>query len=426
MDLQITCTEIIKPSSPTPQHQSTYKLSIIDQLTPNVYFSIILLYSKAGESTAKTSDHLKESLSNTLTHYYPLAGQLKYDQLIVDCNDQGVPFIEAHVTNDMRQLLKIPNIDVLEQLLPFKPHEGFDSDRSNLTVQVNYFGCEGMAIGLCFRHKVIDATTAAFFVKNWGVIARGAGEIKDVIIDHASLFPARDLSCLTKSVDEEFLKPESETKRFVFDGATIASLQETFASFERRPTRFEVVSAVILGALITATRESDDESNVPERLDTIISVNLRQRMNPPFPEHCMGNIISGGLVYWPLEKKVDYGCLAKEIHESIKKVDDQFARKFYGDAEFLNLPRLAGAEDVKKREFWVTSWCKTPLYEADFGWGNPKWAGNSMRLNQITVFFDSSDGEGVEAWVGLPRKDMARFEKDSGILAYTSPNPSIF
>ncbi|KAJ4706859.1 vinorine synthase-like [Melia azedarach] len=422
MNLRITSSEIIKPSSPTPQNLKSYRLSIVDQLTPNVYFSIILLYTKTTENPTKTSDHLKKSLSETLTRYYPLAGQLKYDQLIVDCNDQGVPFVEADVSNHMSELLKLPNIDVLEQLLPFKPHEGFNAERSNVTVQVNYFGCGGMAIGLCFKHKVLDATTAAFFVKNWGVIARGAGEIKDVIYDQASLFPARDLSFLSKSVDEEFLKAESETKRFVFDGSAIASMREKFTHLGRRPTRFEVVSAVILGALISAAKESEEP---PERLDTIISVNLRQRMVPPFPEHCLGNIISGGLIYWPLEKKLDHGSLAEEIHQSIKKVDDQFARKFYGEAEFLNLPRLGANEVVKKREFWVTSWCKTPLHQSDFGWGKPKWAGNSMRLNEITVLFDTSDGEGIEAWVGLPKKDMARFEQDATIVAYTSPNPTI-
>uniref|UniRef100_A0A7N2LS51 Uncharacterized protein n=1 Tax=Quercus lobata TaxID=97700 RepID=A0A7N2LS51_QUELO len=68
---------------------------------PPVYISSICLYnkndaySKFSSETAKYSV-LKKSLSNVLKCYYPLAGCIK-DNLIADCNDEGVLYLEAQV-----------------------------------------------------------------------------------------------------------------------------------------------------------------------------------------------------------------------------------------------------------------------------------------------------------------------------------------
>lgn len=83
MKVQIISKEAIKPSTSTPPHLKTYKLSLFDQLAPPVYIPIILFYSAAGENSSRKSVHLKNSLSKTLTKFYPFAGRVKADGLLL-------------------------------------------------------------------------------------------------------------------------------------------------------------------------------------------------------------------------------------------------------------------------------------------------------------------------------------------------------
>ncbi|KAK0595768.1 hypothetical protein LWI29_009821 [Acer saccharum] len=235
----IISREIIKPSSPTPNHLRIYNLSPID-LSMKFYRSFILFYSRAP----KSFEHLKNSLSKILANYYPFAGRLKDN--FIDCDDYGVSFVEARVAGDMSTVLKTPEIDLLGQLLSCKPHE-MSATQFNLAIQINYFDCGGVAITFCVGHFIVDATTVAHFIKSWAMVACGG----DDIIKDISLFPSQDwFGLLTSNVDPEILnimaippRGESElkehssasnepypsssgkiTKRFVFDKSKIIAL----------------------------------------------------------------------------------------------------------------------------------------------------------------------------------------------------------
>ncbi|KAG5526155.1 hypothetical protein RHGRI_032441 [Rhododendron griersonianum] len=63
-----------------------------------------------------------------------------------------------------------------------------------------------------------------------------------------------------------------------------------------------------------------------------------------------------------------------------------------------------------------------------FGWGKPIWVslgGNKdpMVMNLIYLL-DTRSGGGIEAWVNLSEEDMAEFERDPELLAFTSLDPS--
>lgn len=423
MKLLITCTETIKPSSPTLHHLRTHKLSFLDQLVPGAYFSIALFYSRPSHQnkTTNASYHLKKSLSKTLTRYYPYAGQLKED-LYVDCNDHGVTFIEAHAAS--HAMSEVMHNNNLEQLLPCESNECL-SPRHNLIVQVNYFDCDGMAIAICFHHKIGDATTDANFVKTWAALASGASHNfinKEVIYNSNSMFPGRDLSVLAnnkKYFTRPFLSLDSVTKRFItFSGSKTSSLREKIEG----ATRFEVVS-IILGALIAAHRESDDESSYPRLIKAFVAVNFRKRLNPPMPEQSFGNNFSIAALNLSMEKKAHCSSLVGELGKSIRKVDDQLVRKLYGDVELLNKmsSRFAAAASSSEdyyhyREFLITSWYKMGFDEAAFGWGKSTCVGSGMRFNEAAVLVDSC--EGIDVWIGLSKEDMVRFEQDPGIQAY--------
>jgi shikimate O-hydroxycinnamoyltransferase/omega-hydroxypalmitate O-feruloyl transferase len=218
MIVQILSIEILKPSSSTPQHLRTYKLSVLDQLAPPMYTSMVFFCSPASEDLCKNSDHLKDSFSQTLTHFYPFAGRIK-DDFSIDCNDDGAALIEDQVAGDISMVLEQADINQQQQLLPCSPYvksSKLSTDQVTLAVQVNYFNCGGMAISICIWHAVADASTLATFVNSWAAIARDPNNVIDeVVFDCTNLFPPQDLSSfsLHNFVKEDVLS-EIVMKRF--------------------------------------------------------------------------------------------------------------------------------------------------------------------------------------------------------------------
>ena len=172
---KVISNEIIKPSSPTPTHLCHYQLSFFDQIMPPMYISSISFYekndaySKFSINSAAKSSALKQSLSNILKHYYPLAGRLKDNNLSVDCNDEGVLYREAEVKCQLSDIVAEPNpIEMKKFLL-------CDNDGTHhlpFAVQVNHFTCGGIAIGACISHKIADGSSFINFMKDWAATAR--------------------------------------------------------------------------------------------------------------------------------------------------------------------------------------------------------------------------------------------------------------
>jgi hypothetical protein len=84
MEVEIISKECIKPSSPTPPSLKTYKLSLLDQVVPSAYIPMIFFYPmnksishSVVDIVSQRSHLLKQSLSNTLTRFYPFAGKIK-------------------------------------------------------------------------------------------------------------------------------------------------------------------------------------------------------------------------------------------------------------------------------------------------------------------------------------------------------------
>ncbi|KAK4842346.1 hypothetical protein QYF36_019933 [Acer negundo] len=375
-----------------------------------------------------------------------MSRRVKADNFI-DCDDYGVPFVEARVAGDMSELVHIknPEIDLLQQLLPYKPlDEQMSKTRFNFAAQINYFECGGVAISFCVGHFVADAATAAHFIKSWATVACDCDDDDDLIKEDISLSPPQDfLGLLTSNIDQELLnimaippggEHESElkeqpypsssgriTKRFVFDKSKIIALRETFGS--TRVTRFEAMF-VLLWSAIQATKSEEDE------LVASIAVNLRKRMNPPIPEQCFGNICTAIMTNWPKEEITDRNSFAGKLRELIRMVNDDYIRNTLPNSMFFNFIRDHDvASSSNKKRIVLFSGCNNfPFYKADFGWGKPEWLAFPQSFNDHNYvgLFDTSDGEGIEAWIGMSKEEMAKFEQDPTVIAYASLNPSTY
>lgn len=204
MEVQIISKQNVRPSSPTPPHLRNFKLSLLDQLIPVPYAPLLLYYPMNDNSGASNLDVpkrlgvLKKSLSETLTHFYPLAGKIK-DELSIDCNDEGAYYVEAQVNCHLSEFLRQPDLLLVHLFFPCELLPKAVTHVANF--QVNVFECGGIAIGICISHLILDGAALSTFLKAWSATAKGS---KEAIIYPefipSSLFPANDCGLETQQL----------------------------------------------------------------------------------------------------------------------------------------------------------------------------------------------------------------------------------
>ena len=99
------------------------------------------------------SDRIKKSLADALTQFHMLAGRVK-ENLYIDCNDEGVNYVEAKVRCNLSEFLESPTPSELNKFLPFELDE---VNKLPTAIQVAFFNCGGLAIGVLMSHRIVDA-----------------------------------------------------------------------------------------------------------------------------------------------------------------------------------------------------------------------------------------------------------------------------
>ncbi|XP_062169615.1 stemmadenine O-acetyltransferase-like isoform X1 [Alnus glutinosa] len=429
MNVEIISKEIIKPSSPTPHDLRNTKRSFLDQLAPTSSIPIILFYQpKNGhhvdDNQVQTSSRLKRSLEQTLNRFYPFAGSIKEEHSI-DCNDEGVEYYEARVVGKLSQVLEHYNAEILNQFLPFDPYE---SHEVLLAVQYNMFDCGGVAIGVCVSHRIADGDTATTFLRTWSATSREYHVLEAICpkFDAATYFPPKDI--FWGLGDMGVTKENIVTRRLVFDKSSIAALKEKASSSAgcsqvRFPTRVEVVSAFIWKSLMAISKSKP----APARVHAAVhAVNIRQRMVPPMPIHSFGNLwYFATAILSPhdeLDRDSNYGILVSKLSNALKEIDGDYVKTLQTDAipeSLTNSVELFSEGDLEFYKF--TSWCRFPLYEADFGSGEPTWVCRpSMPFKNLVVLMSTKDGHGIEAFVNILEEDAVVFDSDEELLPFVS------
>ncbi|KAB2634801.1 vinorine synthase-like [Pyrus ussuriensis x Pyrus communis] len=454
MQVKIISDECIKPSSPTPQHLRTHKLSLLDQFIPSVYVPMILFFHPSSSihpininiTTPTRSQLLKQSLSETLTHFHPLAGRIRE---------------KAEVDSNLSQFLNHPDLSFISQFLPGEAswHEAAPGAQVAM-MQITNFACGGFVLGAFISQMVVDGTALSAFLKAWAaatfryiatpythyIYTKGK-------FDAPSLFPQNDANPreAMMALYYCFLKVGNcVTRRIVFDTPALATLKRKAASSRvPNPTRMEVVTALIWKNIMDALNLKTKPNIVQNRTSLIThAVNLRRRAVPPFSEYTMGNFLSmaavlsqcstedhyqkeDNLAHVDDDRDHELGKLAKHVREAISKLDGDFVQSLQGDGtrgltkfcepfkeirETLSRTSADAADGQSLDYIGFRSWCKFGLYEVDFGWGKPSWvscvggkrgAEEPVCMNMV-VLMDTRSGHG----------------HDPHFLAFVSLNPS--
>ncbi|XP_050373424.1 stemmadenine O-acetyltransferase-like isoform X2 [Argentina anserina] len=384
VEVELISEEIIKPSSSTPDDLRHYQLSLLDQLSPPVYNPLILFYEfndEAMPSITEISNHLKRSLAEVLTLFYPLAGRI-VDNKYVNCNDEGIPYVEARVKCELSEVLNNPAPGEFNGLSHF------------------------------------------MFSKTWATTALGdKTKIEHPEFISAELFPPRDFTPYDAGLGVTKYKV---VKRFVFSASLIESLRARYSDSlgleSQKPiSRVDALSAFIWSRYVANTKDIGPA----EKLYMVLhSVNLRPRFDPPLPQHSFGNFYRAAMTAPFVSRGNDcYGLVMKQVREEIEKIDDHYMRSLQqgvGHLSELNesVDSVISGELIT---FSFSSFCRFPLYDNDFGWGKPIWVSSPpLTFKNLVVFMDTKEADGIEAYISLEEEVMAKFETDIEFLAYVS------
>lgn len=127
----------IKPSIPTPSHLQKFKLFPMDLHLALWYIPLIFYYNGSVESVPAEICHIQESLSNTLTLFYPLAGS---NDSLINCLDQGVEFSQARVYGKLDELvLHDGGSSLSEMLLPLPKVSFGEPSLPVVAIKLNVF-----------------------------------------------------------------------------------------------------------------------------------------------------------------------------------------------------------------------------------------------------------------------------------------------
>ncbi|KAI8546389.1 hypothetical protein RHMOL_Rhmol07G0113700 [Rhododendron molle] len=429
MEVQLLSRKFIKPSTPTPNHLRTHKLSLFDQVAPPIHVPFLFFYPSDGISTINEKlQKLQKSLSDTLTLFYPQSGRFIKEDLIVDCSGQGVEFFEAKVNVQLNELLSLlpKRLELLNHFVPWDIGLTVLPTTPMVAFQVTVFECGGLVICMHTSHVVSDGVTMVTFFNAWATACRlGIGEVVRPRLDLSSMFPSGDIAReLTINIPPPNFSRKVVTRVFLFDAGKMAELKDKLGGSgeEWKPSRVEVVTAVVWKALILAARAS----NAGKLRNSVLLfvVNLRGRTALPMSENLGGNFYMDTPIKFEPEQnttELDHHLLVHLIRESIVTSLTTFEKLSDGDeissaaVNFLDQVRKSKLdEEVDVHN--LTSRCRFPLYDSDFGWGKPCLVTCACMPWEFVALMDTKCGTGIEAWVGLDEPRMLEFEKDPDIL----------
>ncbi|MCO5589113.1 hypothetical protein L7F22_043079 [Adiantum nelumboides] len=434
--VSILSTSIVKPSSPTPpQHMF---LSAADSFWRWFHYNQRILFFKSENQFPDfVISHLKASLASVLVEFFPWAGRAfeqEDGRLALDCNDAGVPFIEAYIDIPFSSL-ENDGFQYQPFFKHFAPHgdvaKWTGPDLPLLSVQVTrFFQDAGFVLGIGHSHIVADGSSLWHFMKSWGECARGLPISMHPVHMREALRPEKLILPPPLPEDEtvdpwpspaEQSGPELVQRDFHFTSVMVRKLKHMATiscSVGHTPfSSLQALSAHMWKHVIAATDTDKDKDCI-----FYVIANMRSKLEPPLPEAYFGNaIIRDGTVAKREEiLQETMGATALRIQKLVKSIDDNIMRTFYGKCEVLPLLKVLDEAEFKMVMLQVSSSPQFPVYDVDFGWGPPLCVRSPHILsNGEMVWFCGREGGGsIDVCIALSRPIMERLEQDESLLSF--------
>lgn len=407
-------------------------LSGADHIVRPRHVPIFLFYRarEDGEQVMPT-DLLKNSVANTLSKFYPIAGRLRKGsdgKLEIVCNNAGVEFVEATVDGSLDEFDGF-NPKLFSELLdpvPVPFGESF-TEYPITYIQVTRFACGGVSLVITINHACVDGLSVNQFLTSWSEVARGL-EMSTPPVHNRTLlkvhitpepgFRPKELRSLTnllqalpkQNLIECMFSFTPERVMLVKKKAIGGGEQGAFSTFE-------AISAHVWRS-VTKARGLD--SQVTTRLLT--PLDMRRRLNHTLPKGYFGNAIC----FVRAEAKAGYivnnslSYTANCIRKAVEGFSETYYSKVIAFAQTHENPLVMNVnwDDSEGCDVCVSSWVRFNFMNLDFGSGNPTFCspGKNPYDGAIRILPTDKGNGHINIFLALKPDHMKKLISDAEFL----------
>ncbi|KAK4269516.1 hypothetical protein QN277_022663 [Acacia crassicarpa] len=430
MAINVKESTIVRPATETLRTtlwNSNIDLVVPNFHTPSVYFYRPTMASAAAGAAASSffdSKVLKEALSKVLVPFYPMAGRLRRDddgRVEIDCNGEGVLFVEAETDRVIDDFGDFAPTLELRQLIPAVDYSREIETYPLLVLQITYFRCGGVSLGVGMQHHVADGCSGLWFINTWSDVARGlyltvplpfidrtllrAQDPPRPVFSHIEYKPPPAMITPASSLPPSPAKPGTDSAAAAPPAAvSIFKMTRDHLNHLKSKSKengntincssFEMLAGHVWKNVCKARGLPHDQETKLH-----IATDGRSRLKPALPEGYFGNVIftatpvalAGELMSNPT------WYAASKIHNSLVRMDNEYLRSALDYLELQpDLKALVrGAHTFKCPNLGITSWVRLPIHDADFGWGRPIFMGpGGIAYEGLSFIIPSSSGDG--------------------------------
>ncbi|CAN8310760.1 unnamed protein product [Cochlearia groenlandica] len=429
MIINIRDSTMVRPAAETPK--TSLWNSNVDLIIPRFHTPSVYFYRRptGGSSNFFDPQVMKDSLSKVLVPFYPVAGRLKRDnddRIEIDCNAAGVLFVVADTPSVIDDFVDFAPTLTLRQLIPRVDYSACIDSFPLLVLQVTFFKCGGVSLGVGMQHHVTDGFSGIRFINTWSDMARGldltippffdrtllrARNPPKPAFEHVEYQPGPSM----KKIPPDYSSESTCTVSiFKLSQDQLAALREKSMEDGNtvRYSSYEMLAGHVWKSVGRARGLPDDQET-----KLYVAVDGRSRMQPELPPGYFGNVLftatpialAGDL----LSKPTWY--TAQVIHDVLDGMDDNYLRSALDHLEMQpDLSALIrGPHTYKCPNLGITSWARLPIYDADFGWGRPIFMGpGGIPYEGLSYVLPSPTNDGsLSLAIGLQSQHMKLFHK---------------
>ncbi|XP_062103281.1 phenolic glucoside malonyltransferase 2-like [Humulus lupulus] len=388
---------------------------------------------------------LKHSLSLTLQHFLPLAGNLTWPEssykpiFVYVEGDEAVSLTVAETDADFYRLSGTNEFLEATEYHPLIPNLSVSHERAAaLALQITFFPNCGFSIGMTMHHAALDGKSVQLFVKSWARMCRSRGEYycssdqlkplydRTVIKDPTGLDAifAKQLRDLDNGPDNRSLIPWSFKQ--VPSGSVRGTFHLTHANIEnlkqylvKTNEQHHLSTFCVTCAYIWVCLNKAEETYHGSQMSALgFAVDSRSHLVDPVPETYFGNCHVGKVVFADAKRLVGKEGLAvavKVIGGSISSLE--IKGSVLNGAEnlvssFIESFSRSESDEGKARPiiYYIAGSPGFEVYSSDFGWGRPRKTDVvSIDRTRAVSLSETRNGDGVEAELVLKTQHMEAF-----------------
>ncbi|XP_057447715.1 phenolic glucoside malonyltransferase 1-like [Lotus japonicus] len=432
--------------APPPQETSTpssLPLTFFDIPWLRIPPVVRLFFYEYPNSTSSFFDSvlpkLKHSLSLTLQHFLPLAGNIIWPHdsskpIINYVPGDAVSFIVAESNADFNHVSS--NFCEGEQRHPLISRLNTSHEKASvMAFQVTLFPNSGFSIGITTHHAVLDGKSSMLFIKAW---AYACSNLKDQQHSSSVSLPENLTPFFDRSVIKDpsgmgevyvkgLLNHGGETNNrslkvmdvigggaaredavkglFEFTPSHIQKLKQ-HAEFKTENNKVHLSSFLVVCAhlLACAVKAEQPKSN---RVACVIGIDCRHRLEPPIKPTYVGNCIVPHIVEAETGEVLgDDGFI-----NALLRISDALSSLEGGVVNVAENWISKFQSAMRYKLFSITGSPRFDVYGVDFGWGRPKKVDmpSADRAGSFSLSASRDHDGGVEIGFALNKTQMEAF-----------------